>query len=1013
MRWQTIDVPFEGGANGEPARHLLPPGSMARVHNARRTRQGSWEGAEGEEFLDFGVDTDTLWQTLYSNARAVLAHSAGQLRQAESSLSDLLIAYNPAVLVESWPGAQSGSEPISVPTVVTKNTAGEVLIVRSRGQLTTVHDENGNRIFRGGVISELVKETHLVDGGSGTVYSFFADDDPSIVGLSYDLNASPPTQDLGFAVDSTNSFAGVGGGTGVQRFDVEIDSTHAYVAYKDSAGNITVSKYDLSSLSESAVHQQTSITISFEMVRCVRNPATGTLLVVAVNGSAAQHEAYTIDTSTMTQVTGVTAIGPSQTTATFSMALLNEDGDDALAKAAYVDQAPTSSGNVMSGEIVFGTLANKTFRGGGMAALQLLSNVVSVPAESDASGESHYVYGIWAPRDEPLQPHIILGWLSFSKAPDPSYLVHTAANLAIDHVDELPSVGSSMFSWLVPDTTDERGITASLFLGDPSDEYGYLTRRALTRPGTVPYAQIGQDIVYGSGLPIHTNGQQAMACVPQFYPDFSLSAVTAGGDPLADGTYSYILVLAAKYRDGTVARSATTAAKQVTTSGGNQEVRIQGTVIYVPIWHDAAEIIAGGTATQDAEYRAFIEVYRTEAGGTLFHFVGEERADIASSTTTQGEFDFRDNLADSELETRRVLYTTGGVLNNESPPAPHHIASSGGRVWVVSAEDRQTLWPSKLRETDATPAWNASLVVSMASTPGRVEAIADLDGRTVVLKEDAIYLFPGEGPNNLGSGSFGDPQLISSTVGCTNWRSVASTTDGIYFAHRGRMYFLNRSLQVTPVGSGPHNIEDDQATPTLIDIDDIASAAVDPAGHRVAWMLGSNLTMIIYDYLYGVWTTRLGGGSSTQNALVYADGEIWRLQVASSIALKRTDSDSITGNDVEIETPWYKLGSLQGFRRVRKLWLLGVGEGTDASGLLRVEAHYDFDEDPSTWADVVNESVSITEGRSFRRGIRLPRQKMNSIKFRMTVAPELRLTGMSFEVGGYPGLFRLPQASQR
>ena len=85
-------------------------------------------------------------------------------------------------------------------------------------------------------------------------------------------------------------------------------------------------------------------------------------------------------------------------------------------------------------------------------------------------------------------------------------------------------------------------------------------------------------------------------------------------------------------------------------------------------------------------------MYRTVAAGTVYYKIGTVANDTSADTVS-----FADNGAinDTNLVAKENLYTTGGILENISPPAISVLGTFGQRMFAVSSENPNVLHFSK------------------------------------------------------------------------------------------------------------------------------------------------------------------------------------------------------------------------------------------------------------------------------------------------------------------------------
>jgi hypothetical protein len=143
-----------------------------------------------------------------------------------------------------------------------------------------------------------------------------------------------------------------------------------------------------------------------------------------------------------------------------------------------------------------------------------------------------------------------------------------------------------------------------------------------------------------------------------------------------------------------------------------------------------------------------------------------------------------------------VAGTTGqiapwyGQLAHGPAPSPWHACVHGNRVWLISAEDRYSVWPSLLlNDVLAAPVFPAALAI--VAHDDKLHRLYSTDVGVVVLGSKHIYIVRGDGPDNAGNGAPFEMYTVPGAVGCsgqacqTPWGVMYSAVDGIALLDRG------------------------------------------------------------------------------------------------------------------------------------------------------------------------------------------------------------------------------------
>lgn len=301
---------------------------------------------------------------------------------------------------------------------------------------------------------------------------------------------------------------------------------------------------------------------------------------------------------------------------------------------------------------------------------------------------------------------------------------------------------------------------------------------------------------------------------------------------------------------------------------------------------------------------------------------------------------FVDTHSDAEILGNNILYTTGGVLEDINGPASNILALFNNRLFMVDAEDPNLLWFSKEVIEDTPVEMSDLLTLYIAPTTsaqgstGPTLAMAPLDDKLILFKENAIYYINGIGPDNTGSNSqYSDAIFVTSTVGCTNQHSIVFQPQGLMFQSDKGIWLLDRSLNTSYIGAPVENLT---TGATVLSANNI------PGTNQVRFTLDTGVTLM-YDYYYGQWGTfvNVPSISSTlyQGLHTFID--------SYGRVFQETPGEYIDGSSavlMQFTTSWLNLAGLQGFERAYFFYLLGTYISPHR---LQVEIAYDYNSSPS------------------------------------------------------------------
>jgi hypothetical protein len=458
------------------------------------------------------------------------------------------------------------------------------------------------------------------------------------------------------------------------------------------------------------------------------------------------------------------------------------------------------------------------------------------------------------------------------------------------------------------------------------------------------------------------------------FPEQIYSGIDAAtGGSMSDGTYSYKIVYEYIDAAGRLYRSAPSAALSVTVNGGGSS---QSVVLNVPFptFYEYPAI-----ANYD-NIAPVVVVYRTTNGGTVYYRTGATATAAGNVTDTESDANLTDN---------QILYTEGGYLDNVWPGATVCIAARRDRLFVVPADDRTAVLYSKPLGEGVGIEFSDGYYVR-SETGGDVTGLACLDDKVVIFKENQIRYFTGDGPNAFGIGEWSADFLVTEDVGCIDSRSIVSTSKGIYFLSNRGLYLLDRGLTVLYVGAPIEQLMDGVS---------VTAACVDTVSHRVYFALDGG-GLVVFDESVGQWCQWTG---ITVKAMCIWDNKLTILD-HNEVLWRYNEGSHLDGTDgipLRIETPWYKLGSIAGYQRIKEIAIMGR-MGNETGNDLTVEIYTDYDD--TTVRQTVD--VSQTEGHDgdVLAQIKPSRQKCTALKLVIrqdSTMPDaaVKIEGLVLDVG--------------
>jgi hypothetical protein len=331
--------------------------------------------------------------------------------------------------------------------------------------------------------------------------------------------------------------------------------------------------------------------------------------------------------------------------------------------------------------------------------------------------------------------------------------------------------------------------------------------------------------------------------------------------------------------------------------------------------------------TQTLKPNVQIAIYRTPSDppsnplAQVFYAVtNPPENDLPNAPTSVTPTTFVDYLSDTAIASNQALYTGGGVVEHDGPPASGYVMVHSNRIWLAALED-PTLWWYSGELQDGLGVWfsEGQTVRLPANNGGKVgghvTAGASMDGNLVALQLYQPWLITGQGPDNTGNNGAFNFQIITSDVGCRDPGSVAVTPNGVVFKSTQGFRILNRSLQVTmPSGDGYDDV-------AAYNADVVSKAVVLDNGTKIIFLSFGGTTQL-FDYLYGTW-----GQFSYQgvDGLVAPNGLFTFIRIDGAILQENDGSyeDVSTGYPMIAQTAKLKFAGVNGFQRVWKAFIQG------------------------------------------------------------------------------------------
>lgn len=474
-------------------------------------------------------------------------------------------------------------------------------------------------------------------------------------------------------------------------------------------------------------------------------------------------------------------------------------------------------------------------------------------------------------------------------------------------------------------------------------EFSYLLKDLLTTQSGNVYTQTGlnsaildfnandlyESIDLGNNLNINGgilwayDGYSPVEQNFNLYPEDFAYTSTSSSTGLFANTYSYIPLY------------------EWTDNQGNIHKSGYGTPLSVPLTTATTGVtVKIPTLRLTAKQNVTISLYRDapSIATGIYYRVSSITSPTISSTAVDS-IQITDKIQDAVLIGNELLYTTGGVVQNTGGPAASGMTTYKNRLMLIDSQDRNKLWYSKQVVEGEPVELSEEFTEFIDPRFGEMTAISVMDDKLIIFKENAIFYQVGNGPDSTGANNdFSEAVFVTSTVGCTNFRSIVLTPPGIMFQSNKGIWLLDRGLNVTYIGApveefNPYNV---------------TSAQLIPNTTQVRFTI-SNKLALVYDYYFQQWGTFTNHNAA--GAVLFSD--LYTYITPSGLILQEAPgiyTDNGVPYYMSLSTSWLSLSGFQGFQRAYRLYLKGK---FITPHTLSVSVAYDFN-------DAMTQTVRIT-----------------------------------------------------
>ncbi len=400
------------------------------------------------------------------------------------------------------------------------------------------------------------------------------------------------------------------------------------------------------------------------------------------------------------------------------------------------------------------------------------------------------------------------------------------------------------------------------------------------------------------------------------------------------------------------------------------------------------------TAYADSTNTSVTNIYRTEANGSVFYY-------LTSLTAATTSYEDQNN----SLTYSRPLASSSGELPISDLPSPRASCMWRSRLAALPADETRSIWYSDPIQDGVFPTFRTGLTITVPQATSELTNIISMDGVLYAFTKDQVFTIYGEPAGATGENStLGAPEIRFNGVGCRDPKSLVLTPKGIIF-HSGKgFYLILRNQELVYIGNGPFTDVSRTVVGHYVDtINGEVSFLFDSVWNDPE-SLSNFTTTWVYDYTQNEWyrtarTTTNGLSAEASHLFKITDNY---MVVAGDTLYYPTTTDSTLGI---YESPWIRLGAVQGYQRLYNILLKTQGASTCN---MTIKLFLDYNEtEVHTWT-IDSADLTLTQGTI---KLSAPKQKCESFKIRVYQQGYggqsfLSLQGITAEIGVKDTLYK-------
>ena len=464
--------------------------------------------------------------------------------------------------------------------------------------------------------------------------------------------------------------------------------------------------------------------------------------------------------------------------------------------------------------------------------------------------------------------------------------------------------------------------------------------------------QIGRGLYLASGCPQHYDGrrwmEQGFNVGPENINNIAVTSNTDGGGLTAAGVYKYVAWYEATDTQGEVHRGPVSIGTSVTMGDDGGEVPVSDDTVTLQI----------PTCRITTRERVRVCVGRSLNGDTsrLFRVTsldptteGDDNGYLANDVSVD-YVTFVDVMSDADLAKQEPVYTNGGILSNDPTALGSVLAVGKNRVFFSDASDQDLVRFSQPLAEGYGLECAPELFQRLDPFGGALTGLCVMDDFVIAFKESAIYSFNGAGPlpnGDIVNSGFGNPELLTSDVGCTEPSSIVLSPVGIMFKSTKGIYLLDRARSIQYIGAAAETYNDQT----------VRRATVMPDRSQVVFLTDSGKSLL-FDFLFAQWST-FTNHEGKDSVVVGGVYNYLRNDDRVFYETPGVYSDAGVRITLRFETSWIHIWEhLQGLQRFWKLLLLGTWGSPHQLGIQYSTDYMDGAWSDPFWLDATDDTSS-------------------------------------------------------